>query len=60
MDLFFKQCGCGRTFNAREWAALEDVGEVFTEDETGTFRLEMRNCDACRSTLGIEAKVEER
>lgn len=54
----FKTCGCGATYATREdWNRLEFAGEQHTEDETGRYRLEMRHCGSCASTLGIDELI---
>lgn len=48
-----KACGCGCSYSASEWVALEYVGVMSDEVES----LELRNC-TCGSTVAqvIEAK----
>lgn len=55
----FKICGCGRIFTRAAFDALPACGEQITEDEGGRYRLELRHC-SCGSTIGIEAKVNDR
>jgi hypothetical protein len=43
-----------RTFTRAQWEELVFRGNHFTEDETGKYRLEMRDCPHCHSTLGVE------
>ena len=45
-----KRCSCGKVHDAAAWRALPLVG--FVRDEVVS--LELRNCDACSSTLAIE------
>lgn len=42
-----------------QWMSYELVTAEphITQDETGTYALEMRNCPDCDSTLGVETKV---
>lgn len=52
---FPKRGACGRVYATRaDWQRLPFLGDQFTEDETGRYRSEMRNCDACKSTIAIE------
>jgi DNA-binding response OmpR family regulator len=44
-----KQCGCGRVYDDKTWAALPFVAEMDNGREVGE-RLELRRC-SCRSTL---------
>lgn len=50
MSTVVKACGCGRTYTAEEWAALELVGIMADDVET----IELRNCP-CGSTIAVEA-----
>lgn len=45
---------CGATYDAAAWAALPLKGVVWTDDSAGRYRLELRNCSGCDSTLGVE------
>lgn len=47
---------CDSTYDADGWAALPCIGYQFTEDETGRYCMELRNCP-CGSTIGIEVKL---
>jgi len=47
---------CVRAFTAADWARLPLLGDMLSEDETGTYRLELRNC-SCGSTLAVEEKL---
>jgi hypothetical protein len=59
MKLIVKTCpSCQRDFTERAWCLLPSVGAVTSEDETGTYHLEMRNCP-CGSTIGIETQVRD-
>lgn len=51
-----KSCGCGRKYDGAAWAALPFVVDQVTEDETGRYSTEMRNC-ACNSTIAVERKL---
>jgi hypothetical protein len=54
-----KRCACcERLHTAADWAALAFIGDVLSEDESGRYCLELRNCQ-CGSTLGIESLVAE-
>lgn len=51
-----KKCSCcGKEHDAASWKGLKYVGVMETEDETGKYTLELRNC-SCGSTIGIETK----
>lgn len=52
-----KTCGCGRVYSYLAWARLPFIGDVRSEDETGRYVLELRNCNGCGSTIGIEEQV---
>lgn len=52
-----KTCGCGRVYSYLTWARLPYLGEQRSEDETGRYVLELRNCNCCGSTIGIEERV---
>lgn len=45
-----KECACGITYSAEQWADLPLVGEQRFEDGV---TMELRNC-SCGSTMGIE------
>ncbi len=49
-----KTCSCcGIKHSKESWEELKHIGDQLTEDETGKYRLELRNCH-CGTTLGIE------
>jgi hypothetical protein len=48
----FEVCACGQRFTRAEWDRLVRVGDV--EDDTGP--IELRNCSACGSTIGVYCK----
>lgn len=53
----FKTCTtCGREFTAEQWAALPTKGHQPSEDETGFYDLELKDC-TCGSTIGVETKL---
>lgn len=54
-----KVCGCGRTFTRAELDRLVRRKDWITEDETGRYLLEQRDCP-CGSTLGIEHRIAAR
>ncbi len=56
----WKRCTCCQAvYSQAEWTALPYVGEQDTEDDTGRYRTEYRNCTGtgCGTTLAIEEKV---
>jgi hypothetical protein len=57
---FPKRCSCcGHIYSESDWSGLEFVGNQASEDETGRYRCELRNCSHCRTTLGIEFETGE-
>lgn len=54
----YKTCSCGRDFTKKEWQKLKFVGVQDTVDEEHFYRLELRNCPTCRSTIGVEKKLK--
>jgi len=51
-------CPCGKSFSLSHWNELSLVGHQPTEDDDGKpFRLELRNCSACGSTLACPEKT---
>jgi len=53
-----KRCTCcGHHYSAAAWCVLPYRGEQLSEDETGKYSLELRNCTKCSTTLGVERKV---
>ncbi len=46
-----KPCACGASYDADAWRRLPLVG---TQDAGDDELLELRNCEACSSTLAIE------
>jgi hypothetical protein len=52
-----KTCPCCRThYTPAGWRALPSVGQYQTEDETGRYLTELRNCP-CGSTIATEVKL---
>ncbi len=53
---FPKHCGCGRTFNEKQWSKLELKGhQVIEADDEGPREvLEIKDCPSCKSTLAVE------
>lgn len=49
-----KTCGCGRAYDAADWARLPFVSHVHTpaDDEGPAETIELRNC-ACGSTISV-------
>lgn len=45
-----KRCSCGREYTREAWSKLAMIGRMRTPD--GLF-FELRNCEACRSTLAL-------
>lgn len=54
MTRAFKACGCGATYTAAAWLALDRVGRM--ADGLGG-HLSLRNC-GCGSTLAVDEDVE--
>jgi hypothetical protein len=54
----YKKCGCcKRVYSTRaEFEALKFKGEQPSEDETGAYLTEMRDCQ-CGSTIAVETRV---
>jgi hypothetical protein len=54
-----RHCSCGLKLDEAMWKALPLVGYVGAFKAHGErYAVELRNCSACRSTRGIEVKVE--
>lgn len=47
-----KTCSCGRRYSRVEWEALQFVGIHY--DALDPERLDLRNCESCKSTTAIE------
>lgn len=47
-----KQCSCGCQYTEAEWLALVQIGT-----HIGDIPVDMRNCVACGSTMGISPEI---
>jgi len=52
-------CSCGAEYTEASWAEQRFVGVQAFEDD-GPARLELRDCSACKSTLGIWRDISGR
>lgn len=54
----YKRCSCGVVYTAAGFAALPFVGNMLSEDETGAYCAQLRNCP-CGSTIAVETRVAD-
>lgn len=49
-----KRCACGAVFTQRAWERLKCLG--VTEDGTGKYELDWRDCPECGSTICVRSR----
>jgi hypothetical protein len=54
---YVAECSCGRRYSGGQWRALTLVGIVRPGDGEKPEAIQMRNCTACGSTLGVDLDV---
>lgn len=54
----YKGCSCGKSFSLKHWNELPLLGYIETaDDDEKPFRLELRNCSDCGSTMACPERT---